>query len=773
MSSTQEDLFWAAAESAGLPAAFIAAARNDPFARSYLESLLAQDAPSAFLQPVVNLQQHGSDLSEMEGQVQRARRAFQASKNSPLSQPLPRDRHRLIVSMNAQRDGIVRGSVDFRSLIVTSYMGFPKYFSEKSLADLRRISFSDMFTTQVHEGRYLLCRIVSRPILQLGVSFMVEDPTGRTEYFSIYHSPLHGTKTGPDLDALFPLGQTLAVKEPLFKTNQDGSSQLIRVDSPPDLVFLYPNDPLLASIRWTFPSPAEPLSPSFDHKAHGNTYFKQKKYLLAVEAYTAGLALSSSDQEKLLLQLNRAQAHLILRNFASAYYDAVTVLSLLDEDVNAPPQTKPKATLRRARALSGLRRLEEAKVAFEDVLELEDSSAEAKQGKRSVDKMVREAKTGEYDWLLLEAQAEGAHREGKLCRELEVGDYLGPIKMARLVQREGGRGVVAARDIAAGEVLLVENAYAVGGGDSTDKSVILASDVRLNQVSPPSPCIDTARIEAISAQNRFGLRSMQDGSPSALFLRASLFNHSCVGNSDWHIIGDVIVVRARAPIPVGEEILMSYISAAAPASQRRDNLKAHFGPAGCPCELCSVDARLGPAHITRREELTKKLAELKPKPASDPLSASQKLIAKRKLAALIAQLETTYTSSFAIKPVLVMPYYNLATLCDFSTTSGASESQQYARKALTVSGTVLVEGGETIKVVAVPVIASFIGPTLLLIIAHSFDSIKASRNKKKAKQYVKAAMEMSRMLFGSELRDFLLRYLDPLDDYNLHWAVHA
>jgi hypothetical protein len=126
---------------------------------------------------------------------------------------------------------------------------------------------------------------------------IVEDPTGRAEFFSVYNLPLPGIETGPDLDALLPL----AVREPTFKPNQDGRGHLIRIDSPSDLVFLQPDDPLLRGVTWTFPSPAKPLPSSFDHKARGNALWKQKKYLLAVKAYTNGLSAASTDEQKLLL----------------------------------------------------------------------------------------------------------------------------------------------------------------------------------------------------------------------------------------------------------------------------------------------------------------------------------------------------------------------------------------------------------------------------------------------------------------------------------------
>jgi len=300
----------------------------------------------------------------------------------------------------------------------------------------------------------------------LGVSFQVDDPTGRSyvlpstlrpftdsvdysEYFSVYNLPLPGIDNGEALDALFPVGSILAVKEPLFKMNQNGSNAMVRVDSPTDVVFLEPSSPVLQGVEWVFPTSAVPPPPSFDFKAHGNALLVDRKFLLGVKAYSDGLAASPSDEQKLLLHLKRAQAHLLLRNFGAAYRDASAVLVLFDNDVNSPPQTKAKATLRQARALEGLRKLDLALQAYNDLLQIDPDKIEGKDGKKRVEKMLRESKTGEYDWRALEKDKIAKPGPG-----LNVGDFVGPIRVVEMSERGGGRGIIASRDIAAGELLL-------------------------------------------------------------------------------------------------------------------------------------------------------------------------------------------------------------------------------------------------------------------------------------------------------------------------------
>lgn len=277
---------------------------------------------------------------------------------------------------------------------------------------------------------------------------MVEDPSGHVEKLDLYNFPLPGVETGPDLDALFPLGQHLVVREPTFKGDYLRHAARLRVDSPTDIVFLEPNNLLLAEIEWSFPAPAESLPSFFDFKQHGNSLFKQKTYLSAVKAWSKGLIAATSDEQKLLLHLNRSQAHLFLHNFASAYHDTSTVLSLLDEDVSTPPKTKLKTLVRQGHAFEGLRKLNLALQAYEAVLEVDSSSTEGKNGRKRVSKMLRESKTEDFDWRDLQ------EKRNQLEDDDETGDFFGPIAIVELEGRGGGRGIVATRAIEAGELIL-------------------------------------------------------------------------------------------------------------------------------------------------------------------------------------------------------------------------------------------------------------------------------------------------------------------------------
>ncbi|BGP34113.1 hypothetical protein JCM10296v2_005928 [Rhodotorula toruloides] len=197
------------------------------------------------------------------------------------------------------------------------------------------------------------------------------------------------------------------------------------------------------------------LPDDFDFCALGNRYFQQGDLEIVVKIYDGGLSRGVAPEVRLLLRHNRSQAHLRLANFASTYHDSSFVLKQLDEGVVGPPHAKLKATVRLARAFEVMRHLTLALEQYKKALDLNAAANEAADGLERVERKIRESETGDYDWRKLEKIAETETR-------LDVGDFIGPIKRANMEGRGRGRGVVATRDIEAGELLLVDNAIAVG-----------------------------------------------------------------------------------------------------------------------------------------------------------------------------------------------------------------------------------------------------------------------------------------------------------------------
>ncbi|GAA6041925.1 hypothetical protein JCM8097_000225 [Rhodosporidiobolus ruineniae] len=651
----------------------------------------------------------------------------------------------------------------------------------------------------ISSEQYRLFRVLSPLVSFNGYTMLVEDPSGRIDCLCLSATPSFDPRSQPGYVDQLPLGQILAIKQPLKKVDPATSSSLLLVDPLRSVKHLQPGDPLLRSVQWSTPDPLKPLPADFDHKAHGNSLFKQKQYFLASQAYSNGLSATLSPAQKLFLLLNRSQLHLNLGNYASARRDASAVLNLLEQGVDAPPQTLLKAKLRLARALEGLRLLDKASAAYSAVLEVDSSSEEGKEGKKRVVKMRHETETGEYDWREL------ASVVGPEGRDLEMGDYVGPIEVVEMEGKGGGRGVVATRDVKAGDLLLVEKAFAVDYPDP-DRLVLdfklqhgslgehldypLACSIASRILDDPSTAelvyglyggkafpptgtlpfgafgqriveqvsetvdVDAARIAAIADQNRFRCsyvkradNDMYRGNPSGLFLSTSLFNTSCVSNAKALTYRDVIVVRARTPIKAGEEVTVSYVTPAESYQGRTEVLKTHFDD-GCACPLCSLDRADGHKELARRSELVEeRLPALRAAydrvKFADPTSdIRQKL--HRVLCVFVVELEKTYSPSRGpLKPELAVPYAHLPT-----------SSLPRREKTRTTS----------------PVVAHELLIEALLSGAARLAKVTEPRM---ASRWMSAAMMLKKVFTGTEKEHFRELYKEEIEDLGLEKVFEA
>ncbi|EFJ49902.1 hypothetical protein VOLCADRAFT_89375 [Volvox carteri f. nagariensis] len=71
----------------------------------------------------------------------------------------------------------------------------------------------------------------------------------------------------------------------------------------------------------------------------------------------------------------------------------------------------------------------------------------------------------------------------------------------------------------------------------------------------------------------------------------SLINHSCAPVASYGLVGDVMVVRAAADLPAGQQVTISYFGrrALGPLELRRAYLRQHYGFV-CACERCVLEA---------------------------------------------------------------------------------------------------------------------------------------------------------------------------------------
>lgn len=110
------------------------------------------------------------------------------------------------------------------------------------------------------------------------------------------------------------------------------------------------------------------LTPAEVEKEEGNTCFARQDWTAALDHYSRAI---QHDDMLLAARNNRAMTYLKLHNWEAARHDTDTLLELQPGNV--------KALMRRAAALQGLGRGEEAKVDLLKVMELEPHNKEAKQ----------------------------------------------------------------------------------------------------------------------------------------------------------------------------------------------------------------------------------------------------------------------------------------------------------------------------------------------------------------------------------------------------------
>ncbi|KDQ09021.1 hypothetical protein BOTBODRAFT_191352 [Botryobasidium botryosum FD-172 SS1] len=537
-------------------------------------------------------------------------------------------------------------------------VGHERHFSRARLSDL--LEFSDILAcpgTYVHKDCYLLCRTVSNPARSFTkVSFCVEDPTGLVHQLTVSRFPHLLSASFTALNTIFPLGTLLAIREPPIRQCRRGSG-VVQIESPSDLFFIHPSDPLLQHITWNVPPPSNQISQetASKWKELGNFFSNDKQYLAAAVAYTRGLAL---DPTARVLLLNRAAVYISMEYFEAALADSARVLAAPQVSDNE----KAKACYRSAQAEYGASHYGDALEWINTCLSLLPMHTDVPIWAKRCEERLRESENGNYDWarMFKEARLSG--------HKVEAADFVGPIKVASCA-RGGGRGMVTTRPVRVGELLLVSNPlvsafpheftkadHELGANHINLKadgpcrqSLIsklvakIAGDPRLYHTVtalyagpeyptpppqfPPLPPATPARrlsdplrieadidinlIEHIITYNAFYLKDVTHTTtycartrdffklPSALYLLPSLFNHACSANATWHHFGDVMVIRAAKSLSEGEELTLSYISGPGDTYfSKKAELALHIPE--CDCSECEADREDGYERCLRR-----------------------------------------------------------------------------------------------------------------------------------------------------------------------------
>ncbi|KAF8308418.1 hypothetical protein DL93DRAFT_2063996 [Clavulina sp. PMI_390] len=492
------------------------------------------------------------------------------------------------------------------------------------------------------QGRFLLCRVILKADRKIGVDFVVEDPMGTAIVVAVYNYPSLLQALRPALDAIFPVGQVLMIREPWVKSPTSGPS-MIRVDNPSDVIAVHGGHPIARQASWHSTLPRNPFDQesALRLKALGAEHYKAGRWIAAARLWTLAIQKSSLSPE---LLLNRAQAYISLRWFVAALKDSEVVLAEFPTSA-----LRKKAIYRAASAEYGLGRYEVALERFKllDATDAANWTAKCQQ-------RLQEASTGQYDWLSMYQTGQAK------IPFVDVAEFVGPVEITAITGRGGGRGVVATRNIKCGELLVVAKPFGsifseelakgetinvfnflTGKYDDTSHiglvyrvidrlygcpervnqlydlyggkeyrhssgaySPLLRSDLELTTPFATPVDINSTRISGIVSFNVFcphGLGPARlPGSPSkpeddlghrsaaALYTLPSLFNHACNPNAHWTTFGDVLVIRALNDITKGMEITVPYVTAIS-VTQRTKFLLALLEGRPCDCSLCVAD----------------------------------------------------------------------------------------------------------------------------------------------------------------------------------------
>lgn len=421
-------------------------------------------------------------------------------------------------------------------------------------------------------------------------SFCSQDPGGNACLIALYESPWALVPSNEELEAILPLGSTIAVREPYFKMSETGHP-MVRVDSPTDVVFLN-EERDLAGLEWKSPAVSQrpPSLGAEEYKVLGNGFLAKGWLVPAERAYSEGLRL---EPDHVPLRLNRSQARLKFGLYRSALSDAKFVLAL--DRSTYPPAQLEKALFRAASSEYALQLFEPAQKRYRELVQLFPASKEGRAGLDKVAARIREAETGEYD-------LEGLFISSQKNPHLDVADYTHP-DLAIEGRKGRGRGVVASKSIRVGSLLMLAKPFASCYDDECKGDAISAC-LNLHNDSPegsaqghltkkiakrlledPSTAealdllyagptyhtppsfavskvlpkedvtefkpvdIDISRIELVRTLNSFAIRrlgpalepgpdgefrnssSVKYNSPAALYILPSLFNHSCLPNA--------------------------------------------------------------------------------------------------------------------------------------------------------------------------------------------------------------------------------------------------
>ncbi|OAA38753.1 TPR domain protein [Beauveria brongniartii RCEF 3172] len=561
--------------------------------------------------------------------------------------------------------------------MMTYAIGAPYPPCTVDAADLEPMAVAELQLESHHRGKKLTVRRVS-PVAELKTSSwaVVEGVGAEPDQVVVLETFLHKQRMGREL---LDFGSEFIIKEPYYTLNGDNEA-VIRVNHPSDLVVAaFSEDPESWRDNYKVEDPA--VTPA-QCKEKGNAALGKQQYALAHAYYTRGIVAAdaaAADPASTLSQdirRNRAHVNLLLQRYDEAKADALA--SLTNGASEEQQALDSKAYFRAGSAAYALGEFAEAKRCFVEQDRLQPDNKTTQVNIRRTAKRVEEQEKGSHDMKKVVASLP------KVQWKPDVASFDG--KTTVKSSPGAGRGLFAARDFKAGELIMCEKAFCTVSSKDKASAAVTALTVDIGQdysirvfpaglhravvqklLNNPSqahkvlgldsgdyrgigetgastaegPVVDTFQVHNIVQRNAFGLGPQSpdedvSNATTGLWARASYLNHSCMPNSVKDFAGDLIVVRAVQHIRTGDEITHAYQDNG-DYDARQALLQTTWGFT-CRCKLCAAEAADGDEVRVKRRELMKEAEEFAQ--SNNPNGA--RIVALTKAKRLRKALDETY-----------------------------------------------------------------------------------------------------------------------------------
>ncbi|KAL0213260.1 hypothetical protein RCL1_006886 [Eukaryota sp. TZLM3-RCL] len=454
----------------------------------------------------------------------------------------------------------------------------------------------------VQENTILFAQIVSTSFCSQSIHFLLKDMNGDTLQATFRH-PEHS------IINQLTLNRYVAIVEPLLvKDNVNDEILLLQIDHPDGIVaFSNHEDWLMVQ---DLPCDLEPTAEFLKEK--GNKLFVNSNFYQSLWYYLRALKLTDNGALTAILYSNCAAACLKMERWDEAYDFASKALSV-------DPLHK-KAAFRRLSAALMMGKFEELTSNCWDLLSPKES-----RDLRIKFEVAKKESLGIFDLPLI-------------CNEFVFKGTIDPYHsdyMSSLVEvatfPNKGRGIRATKKLKPRTLILASKAFVfspsaedVTTGDaqqlttqSINKLQVLSKDhehrkllLSLSSFSripskqqSESLMVNSDKISQIIAFNWFGsspfgyrgtlVPRLNSFHAAGLWLKPSLFNHSCCPNCSYFTIGEFIFIYTSGSVAAGEELCFPYVLLDDPYSVRRQQLANICLGQGfeCKCDRCVVKSQ--------------------------------------------------------------------------------------------------------------------------------------------------------------------------------------